>query len=173
MGSLVTLLPNNSVIGVAERYSSALPLVVINTTETVTIREYLCGEYVSLIRDRQEINLRWMQRYETNSGAGIATWYLDDVRIRLWDSSCFVSVLSEDFDNIDSDVGGITYTIAAGRVALNFCAGPSISGGNALYFDQLPTGETVFRRSIIVRIRSGYELGPCASTALGEFHVNI
>lgn len=166
VGSLVTPLPNNSVRAQFDDYASALPLVVINTTEPVTVREYLCGRYVSLIRDGQEINLRWFQRYQTNPGREIATWFLDDIKIKLWNGNCFVPVLSENFNNIDSGVDGITYNTAAGGVAPNFCP---ISANNALYFNLQPTGGTIFRRSLIIRIGTSYEVGSCESTISGEF----
>lgn len=174
--SVVTLLQNNSVRAEAATYISDLPIVHLNTTETetVTIREYLCGRYISLIRNQEPLRLRWMQRYRTNPAAGAATWSLDDIRIRIWNGDCFAPVLVEDFSSLTSTrstTDGLEYGVAAGGIAENFCGGASISGNSALYLNRVGTESAgVFRRSFLIRI-VGYRIGSCGSSniTLGEY----
>lgn len=165
--SVVTLLENNSVRAVASTYASSLPLVHLNTAEPVTIREYLCGRYISLIRNQEPIRLRWMQRYRTNPREGAATWFLDDIRVRIWNGDCFVPMLVEDFSTSESrisTVDGIEYRVAAGAVADNVCEGASISGNGALYFNQIGTQNGgAFRRSFVIRIEE-YRIGSCGTS---------
>jgi len=164
--SLVTRLQNGSALAQADTFNSALPLLLLNrTSETVTIREYLCGRYVSMIRANEEIRLRWMQRYKTNPMADVATWYLDDIRIRVWNRQCFTQVLSENFTahpGTMSGVNGIEYRLRDESISENRCNG-GVSEGSALYFNRL-SGQDVFRRSLIIIIQPAYELGECETT---------
>lgn len=80
--SLVRPLSNDRVEADAMRYTSSLPLLVIDPTEPVVVRRFLCRQFVSRLKDNRPLRLRWMQRYRTNPVAGIATWSLDDISIR-------------------------------------------------------------------------------------------
>jgi hypothetical protein len=166
--SIVTPLHNGSVLAEARTYNSTQPLLHINTTETVTIREYLCGRYISLIRDGTDLQFRWMQRYRTNAVDNVATWYLDDIRIRVWTGECFVPVLVENFDTPDSTMNtadpGISYRSAAANITRNTCAQDSSSGGsNALWFNERNPTTGAFRRLLIIRIE-GFSLGSCTAS---------
>ena len=154
--SLVTLLPNNSVRANASSYISAIPLAQVNTTDTVTVREYACGSFVSQIRNGEEVRLRWMQRYRTNADDRLAaTWFLDDIRVRVWNGDCFVPLFAKEFATIDSlitdDIDGLRYRTLGGNIAEDLCQGEGARGNFALYFNQaseLRTG--AFRRSFLL-----------------------
>ena len=118
-----------------------------------------------MIRANEEIRLRWMQRYKTNPMADVATWYLDDIRIRVWNRQCFTQVLSENFTahpGTMSGVNGIEYRLRDESISENRCNG-GVSEGSALYFNRL-SGQDVFRRSLIIIIQPAYELGECETT---------
>ena len=164
-GVLVRLFPNNSVQAFADAYDSFLPLVHLNSSRRVVLREYLCGKFVSALRDQgRRVRFRWMQRYTTNPGVDIATWFLDEVNVRVWTDGCFVSVLNESFSNdssLEGPGGGISYNVLANsmRVVENSCNnsddGDDSEGGTALYFNQIRDGmNTVFRRSLVIRFNS-------------------
>lgn len=178
--SLVRLLPNNTVEADAKLYTSSLPLVHLNsTTEPVMVREYLCGRYVSRILNGQPIRFRWLQRYRTNPGAGIATWYLDDIRIRLWKGGCLRRILTEDFNagSLQSRIPGIRFGINSGRISQSpSCNEPQVSGdsGSVLYFKDQPFGEVIFRRSLVI-VLSTQNVGSCddIEDISGEFYIYL
>ena len=97
--STVHLLPNKSVHVTAETYNATFPLSLINSTETVTIKEYVCDHGI-LNNNRDsasDIRLRWIQRSGFKVAQNEATWYLDDINVRRWNGECFVRVLSNNF----------------------------------------------------------------------------
>ena len=173
---LVTLLPNNSVRANASSYISAIPLTHVNTTDTVTVREYACGRFISLIRSGQEVRLRWMQRYLTNAADGsAATWFLDDIRVRVWNGDCFVPLFVRDF-TINSPPSatsnGTRYRTLGGSITENFCEGDSTRGNSALHFNQVGDLRTgAFRRSFILAIEAGYRIESCETSSItyGEY----
>ena len=149
-----------SVHAEAASYNSSLPLVHLNSSvgvaEGVVIREYLCQEYVDMIRNGTRFRLRWMQRYLTNPQADVATWSLDNIRIRLWDGSCFLPLLSEDFNSADiTQPDGIRLVIMRGTVTNPQCSDDSV----VLFNDGFP-GTTEYRRSLLITLLN-YTLGSC------------
>lgn len=141
---LVQLLKNGSSVSAGTiAYTSSLPLLLLNDSETVTVREYLCEDYVSLLK-RQGLRLRWMQRYRSDRNVDVATWYLDDINVRLWNGDCFLSVLSEDFS------GGVSndFRVQRGIVVEDPCG----DEGEVLYFNGLRTtsNSVINRRSLVI-----------------------
>ena len=144
---LVHLLENGSVSAETIGYISALPLTLINASEVVTVREYLCGDYVALLKN-QELRLRWMQRYKSNRNINVATWYLDNINVRLWNGECFLTVLSEDFSGELDD----NFRIQRGTVTDVPCREEEEEG--VLYFTGVRTMEEsiVNRRSLVLNL---------------------
>lgn len=145
--SIVRLLPNDTVEADALLYTATLPLFVVTSTEPVLIRSFLCNEYLTRFKNNQPLRLRWMQRYTTESGAGGATWSLDDIKIRFWQGTCLKKIHYQDFNNLSFQkrIPGVLYQFISGA----FC--PSES---KLCFDKLPFGDLLFRRSLIMVLRN-------------------
>ena len=142
-----------SVSADAVLYTSSLPLFSLNSTEPVIIREYLCGEYAKAILNDSRVQFRWMQRYTTNIAPDVATWSLDDIKIRVWDGSCFKLMLSQDFDGYRFfgadilDLSMTTYRIALGSLEPRECA------NGTLDFRLVESEEqTVQRRSLVLTV---------------------
>ena len=122
--STVHLLSNKSIHVMAETYNTTLSLLLINSTETVTIREYLCNHDIlnNIRNNASDIRLRWVQRSGFQVGRNNATWYLDDINVRRWNGKCFVRVLSEDFSvprsppRIQVEAGNITNRPSCGEI---------------------------------------------------------
>ena len=167
----MTLLSNNSVRANASGYMSEIPLAHVNTTDTITVREYACGRFISLLRNGQLVRLRWMQRYLTNAEDGLAaTWFLDDIHIRAWNGDCFVPLFVEDFATADSPptstIDGTSYRILGGHITENSCEEDCASGNSALYFNQagaLRTG--AYRRSFLLLIHGSDRINSCGTTS--------
>ncbi len=150
-----------SVLAVAGSYNSSLPLIHLNDSRGVArgvvIREYLCGSNaVNLISNSQSFRLRWMQRYLTNPQADVATWSLDNIRIRLWNKTCFRSWLSEDFNspNITTPTG-LDKLLMRGKVTRPSCMNDSVA-----YFNQGFQANMDIRRSLLLTVDS-VMLGAC------------
>ncbi len=144
-------------------YNSSFPLVHLNASVgvagCVVIREYLCQSYVNLIRNGQNFRLRWMQRYLTNPRADVATWSLDNIRIRVWDGNCFLTLLSEDFDSPDLTMtNGVTMLVMRGSVVNPPCSTDSVA-----YFNGGFEPGRDIRRSLVMTLNS-YSLGSCSNT---------
>ena len=154
--------PNNSIEAVAGTYTSFLPLLHLNASRRVVLREYLCGRFMRALRDQQKFRLRWMQRYTTNPGVDIATWFLDEVRVRVWNGSCFESVLNESFSSnssLEGRGGGVGYNIVGHStrvVAANSCdGGDEAEGGTALYFNRIrDSTSSISRRSLVIKLEN-------------------
>lgn len=102
--SLVRLLDSDSdaLFAHAQAYvdNSTFPLHYINSTSgPLWIREYLCGNEFA----KDNVRLRWMQRYMPPSNDGVATWWLDDIHISRWDGRQLTTVMEIDFSNRDND----------------------------------------------------------------------
>ena len=154
-----------SVHAEAASYSSSLPLIHLNSSEGVAegvvIREYLCQEYVDMIRNGTRFRLRWMQRYLTNPQADVATWSLDNIRIRVWNGSCFLPLLSEDFNSVDiTPPDGIRVAPMRGGVANPPCN--SSTNDSVLYFNGDFQVDLDIRRSLLITL-DGYSLGNSCS----------
>ncbi len=124
-GPTVQLEPGgNSVFAKVNRYNSSLPLIYLNDSVGVTggvvIREYLCQDYVDLIKNGSGVRLRWLQRYMTNPQANVATWSLDNIRIRVWDGNCFLPLLNEDFNS--PDINNMSMLVMRGSVVNPPCS---------------------------------------------------
>lgn len=152
---------DSSVIAQARRYNSSLPLLFVNSTEPITVREYLCGRYVSLLREGTRLRLRWMQRYRTNIAVDVATWFLDDINIRLWNGECFTSIFSDNFDNAtDTSVRrGNEMRMRMASFSKPIC---EEDDGFVLYFHRRPNNSmaTVSRRSLTIGLQN-ITLGSC------------
>lgn len=161
---------NASVEANATDYTSTLPLLLLDTTEVVTVREYLCGNYASLLTRGETLRLRWMQRYGNNPLEGIATWYLDDIKIRYWRGDCFVPIIVEEFENEDGTIlgqVGIGHSVFAAAIeAEPECDELSVDEDNSvLHFHERPVRivQGTYRRALVIRIR-GPEIGECEAT---------
>ena len=168
----MTLLQNssNSVRANASGYISDIPLAHVNTTDTITVREYVCGRFISLLRNGQQVRLRWMQRYRTNAEDGsAATWFLDDIKIRVWNGDCFIPLVVKDFTTI-VNIDGIRYRIIGGSVTDNFCSGGQCTrGDSAVYFDQVGDVRAgAYRRSFLLAIEGRDRINSCG-TSFGEY----
>lgn len=144
---------NTSVMAVAFEYNSSLPLILVNnTSEAVTIREYLCGGFIPYAKEPgKKLRIRWMQRYLSNSSANFATWALDDIRIRIWNGTCFTLAVDEGF----SDAIPSGFQEKAGVVRTLPC---EESEERVLYFrrDANETSD-IPRRSLIVSLENVME----------------
>ncbi len=152
----------NSVLAEAASYNSSLPLVHLNDSVGVAggvvIREYLCQDYVNLIRNGERFRLRWMQRYLSNPRADVATWSLDNIRIRVWNGSCFQTLLSEDFDSPNMILPqGISVLVMRGSVVNPPCSTDSVA-----YFNGEFDPPKDIRRSLLMTL-DGYSLGSCSN----------
>ena len=164
----MTLLPNNSVRANSSGYMSTMPLAHVETTDTITVREYACGRFISLLRNGQQVRLRWMQRYLTNAEDGLAaTWFLDDIKIRAWNGDCFVPLFVEDFATAASPpIDGTSYRIHGGGITENSCEGDCASGNSSLYFNQVGAlRRGAYRRSLILLIESSDGINSCGTTS--------
>ena len=80
----------------AFQINSRFPLHYINSSSSpVRIREYLCGNEFA----NDSVRLRWMQRYMAPSTNGVATWWLDDIRISHWDGRQLTTFKEFNFSN--------------------------------------------------------------------------
>lgn len=138
------------------RYTSSLPLYFLNSTEPVIIRENLCGEYSAAIRNGNRVTLRWMQRYTSSPNA---TWYLDDIKIRVWDGACFRVLLRQDFEGLSSEgeLSTNVYRNAQGSIAQRDCGNGASS---ELYFHGFDSAD-IQRRSLVVVIPSHINESAC------------
>ena len=151
----------NSVEATTASYTTSLPLLNLNSTamsEGVIIREYLCQQYVASFRSGQRIQLRWLQRYLTNPQADVATWSLDNIRIRLWDGKCFLPLLSEDFSSATPSLPeSVRYIFLKGSIQSPPCL--SNQNNSVLYFNEgFSNGQ--IRRSLMI-ILNGHDLTSC------------
>ena len=155
--SIVHLYENSIVRAMAQNYTSNLPVHFVNSSETVTMREYICGNFIESLGDATIIRVRWMQRFGSiESMADQATWALDDVKIKLWNGSHFVRLLDEDFDSDSLDkeykrpAVTIKYLLAAETVMTPPCGG--LGTGKALYFRNNTDNNaiSISRRSIVI-----------------------
>ena len=80
----LTTAVSNQVSAEALNYASIFPLEVVNSSEPVTFREYICGESFQT----EGVDIRWMQRYSGDSESDVATWSLEDITISIWDGQC-------------------------------------------------------------------------------------
>jgi hypothetical protein len=155
--SLVRLLDDETVEAEAKLYTSSLPLLTVDPIKTVTLREYLCGRYAARLLNNEQIRLRWMQRYLTNPSARNATWYLDDIKINLWQNGCLKQVLVQDFNRELRNGNGINYGLFVGKVSPPSCNESQLSGDeeeSVLNFEAHPFGDLRFRRSLVISIRN-------------------
>lgn len=127
----------------AATYTSSFLLHFFNSMEPVTVREYLCGEYASILTDPgARFQLRWMQRYTSNHSADVATWYLDNIRIRIWNRNCFRTVLSQDFYFMPNHK---VYRVRLGGIGDGGC------GNAALLFNDADNEDSkIWRRSLVI-----------------------
>ena len=168
--NLVRLQPDNvSVEANATDYTSTLPLLLLDTIEVVTVREYLCGNYADLLTSGETLRLRWMQRFGTSPLEDIATWFLDDIKIRYWRGDCFVPIINDDFENENRTVPeqvGITHNLFSTAIEDEpECNGQTNGGNSVLNFQARAVTiiEGTYRRALVLRIR-GPEIGGCEAT---------
>lgn len=154
--SLVHLNEDGTASAQAANYTSNLPVHLLNSSDTVTVREYLCGSYIELLRDDPDarIRIRWMQRFRAESMADKATWALDDVKIKLWNGSYFVRLLDENFDNHSSVTNNREYVLNAVTVREPQCGEIRPGAGKALYFSNNTDNRAIAtsRRSIVINL---------------------
>ena len=154
--SLVHLDANDTVRAMAATYTSQLPLHCINSSETVTIREYLCGRYAELLRGNNDpqMRIRWMQRFGIQAMADQATWALDDVKIKLWNGSCFVRLVDENFNNDSLVTSNRRYKLDAVTVMEPPCGELRPGASKALYFRNIAGNNdiNISRRSIVIDV---------------------
>ena len=83
-------------------YTTSLPLKVVSSgiSDFIPIREYICGDVDQNLTENMQLELRWLQRFGRRANVEReATWYLDDINIRIWNGTSFLQVLSEDFNS--------------------------------------------------------------------------
>ena len=138
-----------SVVAQALAYSSSFPLLLVNSSNPVVVREYICGRYVEKYTEDVELELRWMQRFRVPAEDNDATWMIDDIKIRIWNGTCFLDLLDEDFSTSYSDIND-KYSLRAADVREPSCGSPG--SGSALYMSNAsPEGSPTTRRSIIFK----------------------
>ena len=135
----------DSVTAQSVRYNSSLPLLFVNSSKAITIREYICGKLLQSVSEDIYLELRWMQRFGRRSEINDATWILDDIKIRMWNGVCFIQVLNEDFSRTQEIISG-SYTLKGAEVKIPSCESSVI--GSALNFEE-SMDEMITRRSII------------------------
>ena len=104
-------------------YNTSLPLMVVSTDiyKFLTIQEYICGDVVQNLTDDMQLELRWVQRYGRRAKVEAeATWFLDDINIRIWNGTSFLQVLSEDF-NSDQLMLNELYTVQSAVIRMWRC----------------------------------------------------
>ena len=77
-------------------YTSVFPLYVNRSTSAMYLTEYVCARDFAGSR----IRFRWKQHFAGHSRNDEDTWSLDDITIRLWNGSCYRTILHEDFEDI-------------------------------------------------------------------------
>jgi len=144
--SFVELDPSNvSVTAQALMYNSSLPLKLVNATTYLSIREYLCGEYVDTLQDNShDVRLRWMQRFGTLAERNFVPWIIGNVKIRLWNGSCFSELVNNNFSSAE-DIHGLD--VRTGSVATCNVL-PDMK--SALHFSESVTMSGLTRRSVTI-----------------------
>ena len=146
--SLVQLAPSNTaVVAQALLYNSSLPLKLVDATRSLSLKEYLCGDYVDILRSNSlDLRLRWMQRFGTQAGRNFALWIIDDVKIKLWNGSCFSELVSKNFSS-DADIEGLDLDVRSGTIKT--CGSSDVN--EALHFSDAVTSDLT-RRSITINV---------------------
>ena len=112
-----------SVRALEDLYNTSLPLMAVSSgiSQFIPIREYICGQIVKRLTNDMQLELRWLQRYGRRAKANReATWYLDDINIRIWNGTSFFQVLSEDF-NRDQLMLIEPYTVQSASITMQQC----------------------------------------------------
>ena len=112
-----------SVRAQGDLYNTSFPLMVVSSgiAQFLTIREYLCGQIVQNLTEDMELEWRWVQRYgKAADMVTEATWFLDDINIRIWNGTSFLQVLSEDFNN-DQLILNELYTVQLAEITMLRC----------------------------------------------------
>ena len=141
----------SSVMAAALWYNSSFPLLLINTSESIHITEYFCGHN---FREYMRLELRWMQRFGSSAEYNYSTWMLDDINIRIWNGTCFLQLLSQNFSSRDS----MSYNQLLGEVQAPSCGTPG--SGNVLHFIGRNKGIRT-RRSINIKTTLNYISRSC------------
>ena len=141
----------SSVVAASLRYNSLFPLLLINTSESIHITEYFCGQK---FREYLQLELRWMQRFGSSAEYNYSTWMLDDINIRIWNGTCFLQLLSQDFSSRDL----MSYDLLLGEVKAPSCG--TLGSGNVLHFIGSNSGSPT-RRSINFKITPNYISRSC------------
>lgn len=115
--------------------------------EENTIREYICGSYISFQGD---IVLIWTQDNSTENH-----WYLDDINIRHWDGECFRTMISEDFS------GSVMHNYTGGSVSTVPCE-ENAGNNQVLYFN----GSSSETRSLLLALELPSTVGCEDSSAV-------
>ncbi len=132
-------------------YISSLSLLLVNTSESILITEYFCGQN---FREYLQLELCWMQKFGSSADYNYFTWMLDDINIRIWNGMFILQVLSQDFSSRDSMV----YNQVLGEVQAPSCGTPS--SGNVLHFIESSNGNLT-RRSMNIKFTQNYIFRPC------------
>lgn len=141
---------NQSVSATSLRYTSSLSLKLLDVGKTYVIKEYLCGNFTDLLHSSTDrLRLRWMQRFGRAARRNEAPWMLDDISVKLWNGSCYLEVVGENFEGALMEDG---LAIVAGATEEPLCGAPG--NGSALYFRQTTSSTTSTRRSVIFDLNS-------------------
>ena len=146
---------NNSVLAKSLHYESHLPLLLVNSPESVLIQECICGHFAQNFTDNMQLELRWMQRFGSSSIDNYASWILDDIKVRIWNGTCILQLLSEDFSRNMMMIAG-SYQLSSAKVRRPLCG--SSGNGSALEFS-IGVSNRSTRRSINIQLT--YTNGSC------------
>ena len=158
--SLVELEPSHNYVNAQSiLYSSSFPVLLVNSYESVHIREYICEKSLQNFENLQ-LNLRWMQRFgRSSSSNNDATWILDDIKISIWNGACFLQVLKEDFSGIEQLIVD-SYSLVAADIRTPSCNSPG--RGKSLDFRKgVSANEEFTRRSITISKHLGFISESC------------
>ena len=138
--SLVSLNPSNvTVLADALTYTSTFHLKLLEARRAITIKEYLCGNYVQLLANGSEnVKLRWMQRFGEQAAHDTAPWAISNIHVKLWNGSCFIE-----------DEISMTDTSIKGNETSQSCSTPQ--GDSVFHFSAAAgVGLSSTRRSIVI-----------------------
>ena len=143
--NIVNLEPSGDLV-MAE--GSLYPLQIINPSQPVLIREYICVSPVQTFTEGIQLELRWMQFSGMEFKNKKEDWILDDINIRIWNGICFLQVLSEDFNGDKMTIEDV-YDIVKGKIESPSCESPGSE--KAAYFrEKTKTNEDI--RSINIPV---------------------
>lgn len=87
---------NRTVTAQRPAYQQTLPLVLVDTNESVLYYERECGVNSSF----EDVRIRWLQIYTSvPPQQDIPVWSIDNITVVKWEGHCKTIILHEDFES--------------------------------------------------------------------------